>query len=81
MEANRARLLYEARELKLRKEKASLAETEAKQKAEQTRQKEELDAEFLLLEEERNFAVAVAESKHLKILGCLVYMFLRHHRC
>ena len=69
MEAHRARLLYEARELKLRKEKASLAETEAKQKAEQIRRKEELDAEFLFLEQERNLAVAEAEVKALENTG------------
>lgn len=66
VEAQRARLQYEARELMLRKQKASLEEKEAKHKAEQTRQKEELDAEFLLLEQERKFAIAAAEVRALE---------------
>lgn len=66
VEAQRARLQYEARELMLRKQKASLEEKEAKHKAEQTRQREELDAEFLLLEQERKFAIAEAEVRALE---------------
>lgn len=66
VEAQRARLQYEARELMLKKQKASLEEKEAKHKAEQTRQKEELDAEFLLLEQERKFAIAEAEVRALE---------------
>lgn len=66
VKAQRARLQYEARELMLRKQKASLEEKEAKHKAEQTRQREELDAEFLLLEQERKFAIAAAEVRALE---------------
>lgn len=54
VEVQRARLQYEVKELMLRKQRASLEEWVAKHKAEQTRQKEELDAEFLQLDYERS---------------------------
>lgn len=45
-----------------------MEEKEAKHKTEQTRQKEELDAEFLLLEREQKFAIATAEIRALEKL-------------
>ena len=66
VEAQRAKVSFEARESRLRKERASLVEREAKHEAEGARRREELDAEFLLLEQERKLAIAEAEVKALE---------------
>lgn len=81
VEAHCAKLSHEARELKLRKEKASLEEREAKQKAKQALKRRSWMLNFYYWNRNVSSQLLKLKSTHLKILRCIVNMFLWNLSC